>query len=766
MGIAGFELVNYLKKFILAGVLVFVDPGSATQLCTALVISFFFFALLCRTLPYKVLKTDRVAVVAEANLFLTVLCLLMLKINLAGELFNTSFYDSAIVIVNGVATVLPVGIGVALSLQRLATEWIDSSNDAPRAGDLIRVLESPADPRCQNRLGKVVSVEEPNNSLDPTTLAVVVKLRTTADRVKTLLLCRCRDAPETVTLTVDRTQVQRVAGKKETLRLLGGVCKQCFACGRAVRGHLSGADAEAKQTDEKTDAEKDAHDRFQHAVEDIETELHVVDEFEDGIDVKQLAVDKLRSVVEPRLQKHGLTWRQVEAVVKMVSLSQIQRMLEDPEAFLQTLVASAGPYAKRLALSKLRPAIEPHLAKQGLQWEDVLPAIDMISSIEELQAALDDPDAFFASLLSAAGPAGKKVALAKLRPLLEPVLAKRDLAWDDALTAIEAMVDMDSLQQAMEDPEAFMRELLATVGPLAKKLAAAKLRPALEPKLIKRGLEWADAMPAMELIDSIEELEAAVDNPDAFVASLLSAVGPVGKKVALAKLRPLLEPKLAKRDMEWEDAVPAVEAMADVDRLQQAMEDPEAFTRELLATVGPVGKKIAAAKLRPSLEPKLIKRNLQWADVLPALELIDTIAELEAAVDDPDAFVASLLSAVGPVGKRVALAKLRPLLEPKLIKQHSLVWEDALAAIELVDSVEEIQAAVDDPDAFMQRLMEAAGPAAKAMLIAKLRPVLAPLAKERGQLWEDIAMSMEMVSSVEDLEKALSEPAAFLETLA
>ena len=75
---AGFELVNYLKKFILAGVLVFVEPGSATQLYAALVISFFFFALLCRTLPYKVLKTDRVAVAAEANLFFTVLCLLML----------------------------------------------------------------------------------------------------------------------------------------------------------------------------------------------------------------------------------------------------------------------------------------------------------------------------------------------------------------------------------------------------------------------------------------------------------------------------------------------------------------------------------------------------------------------------------------------------------------------------------------------------------------------------------------------------------------
>ena len=36
---AGFELVNYLKKFILAGFLVFVDPGSATQLQPGAVVS-------------------------------------------------------------------------------------------------------------------------------------------------------------------------------------------------------------------------------------------------------------------------------------------------------------------------------------------------------------------------------------------------------------------------------------------------------------------------------------------------------------------------------------------------------------------------------------------------------------------------------------------------------------------------------------------------------------------------------------------------------
>jgi hypothetical protein len=92
-----------------------------------------------------------------------------------------------------------------------------------------------------------------------------------------------------------------------------------------------------------------------------------------------------------------------------------------------------------------------------------------------------------------------------------------------------------------------------------------------------------------------------------------------------------------------------------------------------------------------------------------------------------------------------------------------LAWADVLPALELVDSVDEIQAAVDDPDSFVQRLMEAAGPATKAMLVAKLRAILALLAKSRGLDLEDIAATMDMESNVEDLEKAVSEPEAFLE---
>ena len=64
--------------------------------------------------------------------------------------------------------------------------------------------------------------------------------------------------------------------------------------------------------------------------------------------------------------------------------------------------------------------------------------------------------------------------------------------------------------------------------------------------------------------------------------------------------------------------------------------------------------------LRPALEPVLRSRNLEWGDVLPALEKLDSIDELEAAVSEPEELLSSMVSSSGPVGKQMALAQLRP----------------------------------------------------------------------------------------------------------
>ena len=435
------------------------------------------------------------------------------------------------------------------------------------------MLESPTDARCQNRLGRVVSVEDAKQQ--GTTMTVIVKLRTTADRFKTLLLCRCFAAPESVEIAVDRSQVQRVAGKKETMRLLAGICKQCLICGRAARDGVSSEDDAAKTEQNQGQL---AHGHFQHAVQDIETELEVVHELEDEVNFKQLALDKMRPVLEPRLQKHKLAWSDVENVVAMINLSQIKQILDDPEAFLQTLVAAAGPYAKRLALAKLRPVLAPHVEKRGLAWEDVVPTITLISSVDDLQAALEDPEALVRELLAAAGPVAKKIAAAKLRPKLEPKLAKHELEWADVMPALELMDTVEELEAAIDDPEAFCRQLLSAVGPVGKRIALAKLRPKLEAMLARQHkLLWADALPALELVDSLEEIQAAVDDPDAFVQRLMAAAGPAAKAMLTAKLRGLLIPIVAKRGLVWEDIALQMEMMSSMEDLEQAMADPEAF---------------------------------------------------------------------------------------------------------------------------------------------------------------------------------------------
>ena len=59
----------------------------------------------------------------------------------------------------------------------------------------------------------------------------------------------------------------------------------------------------------------------------------------------------------------------------------------DPAQFFARLVSSAGPAAKKLAMAKLRPVLEPHVKRQGLAWEDVLPILDTVDTAKELQEA-------------------------------------------------------------------------------------------------------------------------------------------------------------------------------------------------------------------------------------------------------------------------------------------------------------------------------------------------------------------------------------------
>ena len=73
--------------------IVFVDPGSITQLYVALALSFLFFGILEHCRPYKSDQTQRVARLAEINLFGTLSFVLMLEIDLVSSLTKQPFLD-------------------------------------------------------------------------------------------------------------------------------------------------------------------------------------------------------------------------------------------------------------------------------------------------------------------------------------------------------------------------------------------------------------------------------------------------------------------------------------------------------------------------------------------------------------------------------------------------------------------------------------------------------------------------------------------------
>ena len=101
------------------------------------------------------------------------------------------------------------------------------------------------------------------------------------------------------------------------------------------------------------------------------------------------------------------------------------------------------------------------------------------------------------------------------------------------------------------------------------------------------------------------------------------------------------------------------------------------------------------------LEPLLERRSLLWANVLPALELIDRLEEVEEAILDPEALLQQLATEKGPVAvqpptvadarilhylpmdgdpsEEVAMDDVAALLESGQLRGKTLVWVEGMA---------------------------------------------------------------------------------------
>lgn len=112
-----FEMVDYSKKFILSGVLVFCEQGTTSQAFLGLIVTFVYVLISARCMPFKSSKTNVLKIVADTTLFLTLLCTIMLKVDDVGEAIKKRHVDVMLIVVNATGNVVPILIILVITLK-------------------------------------------------------------------------------------------------------------------------------------------------------------------------------------------------------------------------------------------------------------------------------------------------------------------------------------------------------------------------------------------------------------------------------------------------------------------------------------------------------------------------------------------------------------------------------------------------------------------------------------------------------------------------
>ena len=169
---------------------------------------------------------------------------------------------------------------------------------------------------------------------------------------------------------------------------------------------------------------------------------------EGGALAMNMIVHTLRSQVADKMPD-GMTWEEVEAPLKEMSLERLREGLSDPATFWRRLVESFGPLAIKLALEKAKPAISEIILQMpgNMQWLDAKNVLvnycsDSFNSIEGLKDALQS--------FTTDEQAQKKFILALARASLEKHLPT-EVTWSDVERFAEK-VEPEDLRAVAADP--------------------------------------------------------------------------------------------------------------------------------------------------------------------------------------------------------------------------------------------------------------------------------------------------------------------------
>jgi hypothetical protein len=443
--------------------------------------------------------------------------------------------------------------------------------------------------------------------------------------------------------------------------------------------------------------------------------------------------------------------------------------------------------AMRVVLQALQPFVEPYLAPLNMTWEDVAPLLDELDSAEEVAYAIQHPEAFAADTC-------KKIATAKLKPVVEPWLTQQGMTWAEFEPMLRKVDTFDELVKAIQQPKAFTESLVNDSGELSHKFLVGKLKTMWIDALNQAGLPWADVQKVLESLESIDELKQMIQNPEQFLKDLKAdpleffaglagrvldrnAADLVLKQILLERLQPIIEPRLAGTGLTWSDVAPLLKTFETVEHLKQALANPTVFMEEFNKGATELARQVVMKKLETVLTPIMENHGISWEHAEFALQQINNVdemrrisTELDALIADPLTFFTDMALRLSDTGsldellKKLLIDKMRPAIEPQL-EGTGLVWSDVEPILAKVDTVAELRVALNDPNAFMDELKGGANDLARSFALKQLGPVMDDALGDIGLLWANVEPVMGLVVDPAKLREIAQNPEVFLKKL-
>ena len=233
-----------------------------------------------------------------------------------------------------------------------------------------------------------------------------------------------------------------------------------------------------------------------------------------------------------------------------------------------------------------------------------------------------ETEAFVEAALLGDGTVARELLRFRARSRLQQLVrsaAHAELVED----ALNGVADAEGLRGVVADPKGFVARLATNVA----EPEVARLQPALEPRLVALGLNWAtEALPVLNELASKGWLVPKTERSRA-----LGPVATAERKVLLRLLRPQLMRTLNLDGKALEEALKVFDLECSAEQLGRAVQDTEAFVEDALLAEGDVTRLLVRLRAASELQP-LARSESHGQQVKDALGQLTELQALRAIV--------------------------------------------------------------------------------------------------------------------------------------